>query len=98
MSANSSARDAERVDLFVRESGHVLEGLADVFRFQGWILADYVLGPHPVRNQVDDQADRNSHAANAGSTCHDLGVEGNAVEHSEPPVLKRGGALLPLFQ
>src|SRR4051794_14077196 len=55
----SSAHDEERVNLFIRKSGRVLEGLANIFRLQRRILADNFLDPHPVSYQIDDQTDCN---------------------------------------
>jgi hypothetical protein len=71
------------MNLLLREPRYVLERLPDVLPLQIRIVRENLLGGRPVRELANDHRDGNPHATDAGSSAHDLGVEGDSLEHRQ---------------
>src|SRR5688572_33471525 len=71
-----------KVNLFLGQPGGVLNRLLDVFLFQIRIALKNFLKRRAVGDLTYNYGDRNAHFAYACSPAHDLGVEGDSVEHT----------------
>jgi len=61
----------------------VLKGLNHVLCFQIRIQRKDLVGSHALRNHLDDHRDRDAKAANARSSSHLLGADGDAVRRHQ---------------
>jgi len=89
----SSARGGQRINFFGGQGGGILEGLPDVLGFQDGIFPEDLIEHHPVRDEVDHEADSHSHATDTGSSTHHLGIECDPIEHLSASRPFRGGEL-----
>lgn len=70
------------LDLFLRQPSGVLDGLPDVLGFQVRVIVQNLTVGRTVGDLADDHRDWNPHPPNASSPSHNVGVEGDAVEHA----------------
>jgi hypothetical protein len=74
-----------KVNLFLGQPGSILNRLLDVFLFQVRVALKNFLERRSVRDLTHNYGDRYAHSAYACSPAHDLGVEGDSVEHNKGP-------------
>jgi hypothetical protein len=71
-----------KVNLFLGQPGGVLNRLLDVFLFQIRVALKNFLKRRAVGDLTYNYGNRYAHTAYACSPAHDLGVEGDSVEHT----------------
>jgi len=71
-----------RMNLFRREPGRVLQGLADVLLLEIRMVPKNLRSARPVRNRAYDDRDGNTHPADARAASENVRLERDAVEHN----------------
>jgi len=69
---------------FLSQPRRVLERLVHVLAFQVRVFAQYLFHGRAVGDLSNDDRDRDTHAANAGATTENPGVECDSLEHVRP--------------
>lgn len=72
------------MDFLPSEPGRILESLLNVLRFEIRVVGQYLFPGRSVSDLANDIGNRDPHAPDAGTTAHDLGIEGYAVKHDSP--------------
>src|SRR5262249_9053625 len=88
----------QRVDGLLRKPCRVLQRLANILWLQIRIVLKNLGYGHPVGYQIHNQGDRDSHAAEACTSAHYMGIKGNSVksQHGNPPFCSHPPWLLRL--
>jgi len=81
-----------RMNLFRREPGRVLQGLADVLLLEIRMVRENLRSARPVRNRAYDDRDRNTHPADARAASENLRLERDAIEHDGRIQCSRSGS------
>ena len=73
------------LNLFLGEPRRILDCLLDIFALQVRISLKNLLETGAVSDLSDDHGNWNAHPTDTRSAAHDIGIESDSVEHTNPP-------------